>query len=526
MAVVQISKIQLRRGRKLTTGLPQLASGELAWAIDTQELYIGNGAIGEGAPAVGNTKVLTEKDNILDLVAQYQYKYDSDLNQSIIVGTIKRSLQSRLDDGAVNANNFGIIPSVSIDQTELIQSAIYSLFLRTPEDRVTLEFDPGNYKFTNTIYIPSNVSIKGSGKDKTIFNFVTSANNPVAFEFINESSTSTDRNVVPTTFSNQPKNIVLTDFTVTTASKSAKIFDFVNVKNSELHNIKLVGAWDKTDGLLENSKALDLRAPAVGVVCQKNKFSNIDIEKFSYGAFAASDVEDNLFEGLNFKTMFRAVSFGETAGALQTGPSNNIISSCTFELISKEGIVVAKGSGNISKTNTFKNVGSDEGGFSNNVTAIIRFDTPGNSSIGDVFDRAVNLSRNNFSSMYIPEIQGTAQRQEVRPATINLTTAVTPAQAFRLPINLSNSFEIDYVYQSTAYNQMRKGTLHIAVDTVNDNVQLVDEYEYIGEADQDSKIIFTASLGVSATQKHLIVFYTNLNAADINTFTYTLKSLS
>ena len=35
MAVVQISKIQVRRGKKNTTGMPQLASGELAWAIDT-----------------------------------------------------------------------------------------------------------------------------------------------------------------------------------------------------------------------------------------------------------------------------------------------------------------------------------------------------------------------------------------------------------------------------------------------------------------------------------------------------------
>ena len=43
MAVVQISRIQHRRGRKNQgTGLPQLASGEIGWAIDTQELYIGN----------------------------------------------------------------------------------------------------------------------------------------------------------------------------------------------------------------------------------------------------------------------------------------------------------------------------------------------------------------------------------------------------------------------------------------------------------------------------------------------------
>ena len=60
MAVVQISRIQNRRGKKFSqTGFPQLASGELGWAIDTQELYIGNGSVSEGAPAVVNTKLIT-----------------------------------------------------------------------------------------------------------------------------------------------------------------------------------------------------------------------------------------------------------------------------------------------------------------------------------------------------------------------------------------------------------------------------------------------------------------------------------
>ena len=61
MAVVQISRIQIRRGQKNQgSGLPQLASGELGWAIDTRELYIGNGSVSEGSPAVGNTKVLMD----------------------------------------------------------------------------------------------------------------------------------------------------------------------------------------------------------------------------------------------------------------------------------------------------------------------------------------------------------------------------------------------------------------------------------------------------------------------------------
>ena len=50
MAVVQISRIQHRRG--LATDLPQLAAGELGWSIDDQKLYIGNGKVSDGAPAV------------------------------------------------------------------------------------------------------------------------------------------------------------------------------------------------------------------------------------------------------------------------------------------------------------------------------------------------------------------------------------------------------------------------------------------------------------------------------------------
>lgn len=58
MAVIQISKIQVRRG--LQENLPQLASGELGWSIDERRLYIGNGTLVEGAPEVGVTEILTE----------------------------------------------------------------------------------------------------------------------------------------------------------------------------------------------------------------------------------------------------------------------------------------------------------------------------------------------------------------------------------------------------------------------------------------------------------------------------------
>lgn len=64
MAVTQVSKITIRKGRK--ENLPQLNGGELGWAVDTQQLFIGNGLLEEGAPAEGNTEIITER-NVLGI---------------------------------------------------------------------------------------------------------------------------------------------------------------------------------------------------------------------------------------------------------------------------------------------------------------------------------------------------------------------------------------------------------------------------------------------------------------------------
>ena len=163
MAVVQISRIQVRRGQKNTgTGLPQLASGELAWAVDTQELFIGNGSVSEGAPYVGNSKILTTNDNILDLFEQYQYKQNdptiqtgSDSNYPIV-----RTIQERLDE-RVSIAAFGAVGDEgSNNDTAAFQRAVNQLFLNPAtvglyQGRFTLELGPGVYTLSSTVYIPS-----------------------------------------------------------------------------------------------------------------------------------------------------------------------------------------------------------------------------------------------------------------------------------------------------------------------------------------------------------------------------------
>jgi len=186
MAVYQISRIQIRRGQaNQGTGLPQLASGEMAWAIDTQELYIGNGAVSEGAPAVGNTKILTSNDlsSQAGLVNTIFYTYKV-LDTSIVTGTsvnapVSRSLQARLDD-TVNLANF-LTPAdvVGNDYTAALQRAINQLFLNsghgyaysTVGNRIKLTLPAGTFNTSSTLYVPSYATIEGAGVDKTIINY-------------------------------------------------------------------------------------------------------------------------------------------------------------------------------------------------------------------------------------------------------------------------------------------------------------------------------------------------------------------
>ncbi len=68
MAIVQLSRITNRKG--FQQDLPQLAPGELGWCLDTRLLFIGNGLLEEGSPAIGNTEVLTEFSDIKRLIEQ------------------------------------------------------------------------------------------------------------------------------------------------------------------------------------------------------------------------------------------------------------------------------------------------------------------------------------------------------------------------------------------------------------------------------------------------------------------------
>ena len=72
MSIVQISRISHRSG--IYENLPQLSKAELGYSIDTRQLFIGNGLTTDGAPETGNTEILTEYSDILNLANTYTFK--------------------------------------------------------------------------------------------------------------------------------------------------------------------------------------------------------------------------------------------------------------------------------------------------------------------------------------------------------------------------------------------------------------------------------------------------------------------
>ena len=146
MPIVQISRIQHRRGKR--TDLPQLAAGELGWVVDEQRLFIGNGTVSDGAPAVGNTEIVTSGSSAFTTALNHTYK--GYLGDSTPVTTSQqRTLAQRLDE-YVSVKDFGAKGDDSTADITAVQNARDEIYKDTDKDdtrsRRILFFPAGTYR--------------------------------------------------------------------------------------------------------------------------------------------------------------------------------------------------------------------------------------------------------------------------------------------------------------------------------------------------------------------------------------------
>lgn len=499
MAVVSISRIQVRRGQKNTgSGLPQLASGEFGWAVDTQELFIGNGSVAEGAPYVGNTKLLSENDNLFEFANTYQYKSGTSIQTGDSPNNpILRTLQERLDD-RVSIRSFGA-PGDGTDQTVAIQRAIDQLYLNPSnkgqsQARVKLIFEPGEYLISSTIYLPPFVTIEGAGADKTIIN--SGAFN--AFQTVNETSTvgSYADDSTSTTL-NQARNISISNLTINSTGGTA--FYLVSCKDSEFKDLVLQGSYNLGDAVLGTMDGMRLLSLSTAVSSNNNSFDNVVIKGFATAVKSDNDIKDNVWTNCTFDTVWQGFSLGlqtilGTSGML-TGPINNTISNSTFNNIWQHAIQIDAGTDNVSKNNKFYSIGQAGGNASLTQYPIIKFVDLKNTSDGDWFERSQELGYNETYKngvRYYPEVEGPTITEFDTTHKLTISQSGEYSKLLRLPAETTKGYEIDYIYKSSTVNAIRTGTLSLVVDPVNDTYNISDDYDYTGDNNYAENLKFSA----------------------------------
>jgi len=524
VAVVQISRIQVRRGQKnIGTGVPQLSSGEFGWAVDTRELYIGNGPVSEGAPQVGNTKVLTQYDDIFSVADTYIYKNDSGI---LITGAtpVQRSLQDRLDD-RVSIRAFGVVGDGTTNVTSQLQTAIDQLYLNTsngglPQSRVVLHLEAGEYLISDTIYIPPYATLVGAGSDKTIIKCSTTIGE--IFKTVNaDSIIGSPATKASTTTLNQPSNITIKGITIDTTATGNKGLVLDCCKDSYFEDMKIKGPWSTSDTISTSEVAVELNNLSLVssvVETKNNTFKNVTLDGFSYAVSSDWDTNNNIWTDCDFNSLGYGVAFGINLISLDPGlyssknygPYNNIFEKSRFSNIDKQAIWIKFGEWNNSISNKFNSCGCDGGAEYQSQHSIIKYETSTNGSDKDYFARTKELSYTPaywISYDYVPEIEGSVNCEfgerhvlnTIGYTGLNVDSEPIYAKTFRLPAEqdvANQTYEIDYIITSRTYAAHRAGTLTINCDGYNKTVAVSDEHTFIG-AGSDlylDKIYFDATL--------------------------------
>ena len=394
MAITQISRIQHRRGLK--EELPQLAAGELGWAVDTQELYIGNGTIAEGAPEVGNTKIITEDDNILS--SANTYTFVGNTVAPVVTGVdnnspISRTLQQKLDDFA-NVKDFGAVGDGSTDDTAAINRAIANLITveATGKEKRKLYFPGGVYYITgDTLKLYPHISLVGDGPTSTFIKQYDATQTHLIETVDRNGNTGAG---IGNDSAETPQGISCSGICFNTQSNS-DVFQINQAQDMHFENCHFVGTYTNQDSTAPSipGSALVTMTTTAAYPCKRISFHSCTFSNSEYAVDTSDNIEDVTFSACEFKNLYRAFNLGEASDGSTNnktvGPTGFVITACRFDEIDAEAVKIwdAGGTphGNIVSACSFRDVGRFSDDSSD--VAVMQFDHANNFSIGNYFYR-------------------------------------------------------------------------------------------------------------------------------------------
>ena len=436
MAILQISRITQRKG--LAQDLPEpLAGAELGWAIDTRQLFIGNGELTEGAPVVGNTEILTEFSDLLQYTTLYTYKGAAagyDVQTGATSGSpVSQSLQSRLDSYAV-VTDFGATGDGVTDDTDAINRALFQLYCRQTNTQIrrSLFFPAGTYLITNTILIPPFAQLYGEGPNSSIIKFsVENWSNAIPYatgvlvyyvpgntyyrsvaavpagtvitntsywdpvlsglpEYVVRTADSlqqVDTDIMSNGAQFAPQSIEVSNMcfqTLNADSDSVQSHNILLVEDAEqvaFTNVTFQGPFNTATDIntVSDARISCVRfASTVTYPCTQIYFDNCRFSGTTYGFDADVVIQGATISNSYFDAMYRGI-------ILDTSPTGVRMVHNTFDNIYTQGIQIVGATFNVSAYNIFYDVGNNYTVTA--TTPVISIDTDNNVSMGDMFER-------------------------------------------------------------------------------------------------------------------------------------------
>lgn len=504
MAVIEIARIQVRRGQENQTGVPQLAGGEFAWAADTEKLYIGLKRE-DGGARDDNVEILTENSlrtyfnmySALATTATYIYRVNSLITAENGVDEFQRTVQDKLDDLDVSIDNFGEV-GVGGDDHSVFQYAIDNVFLNTlgfsENPSRVLRLPPKTFRVSENLFIPRNTTIIGDGSGKTkivltstgthIFQTIDASSAGGLGGYIHFDNTSTINST------DQPSNIRIEGITLEYDSsvnieQAKPLMSLDCSDNAIIRDVKFKGAYAASTSSA-NYAGIDMRG-FYAVTSENVTIENCEFNGVCYGIKSDYDILSPYVNNCRFYFLDRGVVFNETVDPLAIiGPRFSRVTNSRFKDISQQAIFVGTNTSvtstnHISMNNEFINVGNFINGteFSTTGTSVLHFGDQEGQSINDFFNRFETQYTNKGSTLtFNPLITGKANINLVTGRSINVNAGSTEC-LIRIPITGEKQLlVIDYNAENTTNAISGKLDINIGGGS-NPAISITDNYNVV-----------------------------------------------
>jgi hypothetical protein len=538
MPIVQISRIQHRRGKK--TDLPQLAAGELGWSVDDQRLYIGNGTVADGAPAVGNTEVMTAGSTTITTSLSHTYKGYLGDSTTIVTGAtgdVTRTLQKRLDD-YVSVKDFGAVGDDSTADVVAIQRALDELYSDTDKNdaraRRVLFFPAGTYKINASLTIPPYAHLVGEGPDKTIIK-----NSASAPALVTEDDEGQVYGNIGDSDATAPTQIQISNMTIrTTVAYGGLSID--NATKVFVNNVKFQGTFVSGGTDSATSKGVTVKS-TTALPCAYIVFDQCQFTGFARLVDMSYDVTNVRFTNCDFSTAYYGALLGAemdgSTNGLTKGPRDIQFSGSSWSTIGQQAIWVKPAAGADAGTGA-RNVISYGNWYAETVAnsfdgvnsfievPVIQFDNDECTSTLDFFERTsqrdTDFGDSSDPSNTPPEVQGIGlHKKAVKQITLADNTSSATDTGIYLPGFTDKGVRITYKMNRGAKYRTGVFTISSAGELCTFN----DDYEETSDVGTTLSAITSDGDSTAGNDTIRVKFTTTSDSSTAVTMEYQIEIL-